>query len=93
MNCKCCKTYVFTKQKKGNNMRDLLQQLASLDVLDITNARKCFSLLLPLNYLLLVSQCTKCSISFSPFLNLWKTKILAISKFLSGPMKVGDSGC
>ena len=35
-----------------------------------------FSLLLPLNYLPLVLQCTKCSISFTLFLNLKKNKIL-----------------
>ena len=35
-----------------------------------------FSLLLPLNYLPLVSQCTKYSISFTLLLNLWKVKIL-----------------
>ena len=37
-----------------------------------------FSLLFPLNYLHLASQCTKYSISFTAILNLWKTKILDV---------------
>ena len=61
-----------------------------------------FSLLLSLSYLLLVSQCIRYSISFTPFLNLRKTKnldffslswIFTISNFFTGPMEVRDSGC
>ena len=31
-----------------------------------------------LNYLPIVSQCTKYSFSFTPFLNLWKTKLAEV---------------
>ena len=50
-----------------------------------------FYLLLRLNFIPFASQCTKYSISFSTFLNLWKTKIWIIftfSNFFDGHMKV-----
>ena len=39
--------------------------------------------LLPLNYLPLVSQCTKYSISFTSFLNIWETKIMGFFAILN----------
>ena len=50
-----------------------------------------FSLLLLLNYLPLLSQCTNYSISFTPLLNLWKLRFLEfffryLEHFLSQPV-------
>ena len=56
-----------------------------------------FSLLLPLHYLPFVSQCAKYSISLTPFLNLWKNKILKVFSIIQnielfhGAMEVWDS--
>ena len=37
---------------------------------------------MPINYVPLVSQCTRYSISFTQFLNLWKTKIMDFFRYL-----------
>ena len=39
--------------------------------------------LLPLNYLTLVSQCAKYSISFTSFLNIWETKFMGFFAILN----------
>ena len=65
--------------KRKLNIRSLCEKCSALKNLESGLFNKEVvkkSLLLPLNYLPFVSQWAKCSISFTPFLNLWKTNIL-----------------
>ena len=105
MHWKCSKTYVFTKKKViceiiyndlNHCMYSIGEMLENNLVYELfwkkTKINKVlyFFLLLLLNYLPLLSQCTNYSISFTPFLNLWKLRFREfffryLEHFLSQP--------
>ena len=105
MHWKCSKTYVFTKKKViceiiynhlNHCMYSIGEMLENNLVYELfwkkTKINKVlyFFLLLLLNYLPLLSQCTNYSISFAPFLNLWKLRFREfffryLEHFLSQP--------
>ena len=65
--------------EKCQALKNLESGLSNKEVAILLNEVLYFSLLLTLNYLPLVSQCNKYSISFARFLNLLKTNILDFS--------------